>query len=142
MVTDEERKTWAKKVKMNKISYHLILINSSLRILTDQIDQLSKCIEENKIKPSFAKASKNSNPPPVTKTTQRLNYPLTTSNFSKSREFGNMNRIITGRDKSKPSIQNTVYEKIKRSRKGIAFKQILKKTGFNRKQIANAIYKS
>jgi Fic family protein len=39
------------------------------------------------------------------------------------------------------SIINSVYESIKRPRKGIAFVQIQKKTGFNRRQVANAIYK-
>ncbi len=93
---------------LNKLSYHLILIQSSLRLLTDHIDQLNKIIEEDK--------------------TKALLIPV-------------QNYKSAGNPIPETSIINSVYENIKRSRKGIAFMQIQKKTGFRRKQIANAVYK-
>ncbi len=122
---------------MNKLSYHLILVNSSLRVLIDQIEQLHKCIES-----SFTEAS------------QRSNYLLTTSKTSKKREFKSSNphpvlrrsmqeasKAETTSRRPKKSIIYAVYESIKRSRKGITTSQIQKKTGLNKRQIANAVYK-
>ncbi len=112
---------------MNKLSYHLILVNSSLRVLADQIEQLCECIE----------GQVDSNPPPVQLGDQII-YKRH-SIFLGDENLKKINKIIKGRNMQ--SIQNSVYEKIKRSRKGIAFVQIQKRTGFNKKQIANAIYK-
>ncbi len=94
---------------MNKLSYHLILVNSSLRVLTDQVDQLRECIEMHNTKPLLLPVQNK----------KRMDKPKL----------------------KKQSIQNSIYEKIKQSHKSISFVQIQEKTGFNRIQIANAIYK-
>ncbi len=122
-------------------------------MLTEQVEQLCKCLEQMgaggdgegavySSRSSFTEAMMNK-PNTFVEAAQRANYPLKTSNPSRKQEFENLNKIITGRDKPRPkqSIIGLVYESIKRSRKGVAFVEIQKKTGFNRLQIANALYK-
>ncbi len=106
---------------MNKLSYHLILVNSSLSVLIDQVNQMCKCAES-----TVMDVSVNRDPP---------------SALGCNKQKASFAEASAGRPKHETSIQNSVYEKIIRTRKDITFVQIQKKTGFNRKQIANAIYK-
>ncbi len=122
---------------MNKISYHLILINSSLKLLADQVDKLCECIEQ----------QINGAQPPV------LPHNIKNIKIKKEPQLNGKSLFAEAsavppsvlrhnlQGIEKPSILDSVYESIKRSRKGIAFVQIQKKTGFNRRQVANAIYK-
>ncbi len=110
-------KTKEQRIKpLNKLSYHLILIQSSLRVLSDQVDQLSKTIEKNKINPYYTKATVEKQNPSHTETP-------------------------TDSIKPEKSIMNSVYDKIEQNHDGIAISHIKKKTGFSRIQVANAIYK-
>ncbi len=128
---------------MNKISYHLILVNSSLRVLIDQLEQLCQCIKQQVDGNPTSERLRDRQLPSFATSTQRLNHPLTTPGLSGKRENENMNKIMTGCDRPghEKSILDLVYGSIKRSPKGIAFVKIQKKTGLGRKQIANAVYK-
>ncbi len=121
---------------MKSLSYHLILVHSSLCVLTEQVEQLCRCLEQlgagaadgegavYSSRFSFTEALMNKKPS-FDKATVRK-----PSSFTEAKSR-----------RPEKSIIKLVYESIQRNHKGIAFKQIQKRTGFSTKQIANAIYK-
>ncbi len=120
---------------MNKLSYHLILVNSSLRVLNDQIDQLCDCIErqiEGTPHPALQGNGQN---------IKVINKPQLNKQSAFDETSSGNQKFYEKIQNEKKSIMDLVYESIKRSRKGIVFVKIQEKTGLNRKQIANAIYK-